>query len=83
MGSALPAVTGAPAHSDAGAVVAVLVYKAVNKAAPSKGGPRLATLVIRGPSDAADEGDVTKGHLKKPLQRRPTVLAGRWPIQLW
>ena len=51
---------------DASAVVTILVYKAVNKAAPSKGGPRLATLVIRGPSDAADEGDVTKGHSKAP-----------------
>ena len=42
------------------------LYKAVNKAAPSKGGPRLATLVIRRPSDAADEGDVTMGHSKAP-----------------
>ena len=48
------------------AVVTILVYKAVNKANSSKGGPRLAILVIRGPSDAADAGGVTKGLSKAP-----------------
>ena len=56
-------VTGTPARGDASAVIDILVYKAVNKAASSKGGPRLAISVIKRPSDAADEGDVTVGHL--------------------
>ena len=47
---ALCRVTGVPAHGDASAVVAILVYEAVNKAAPSKGVARVATLVIRRPS---------------------------------
>ena len=55
-----------PKRDDASAVVAISVYKAVNKAAPSKGGSRLATLVIRRPSDPADKGDVTTGHSKAP-----------------
>ena len=59
-------VSDAPKRADASAVVAVSVYKAVNKAAPSKGGPRLATLVIRGASAAADGEDVTAGHSKAP-----------------
>ena len=55
------------------AVVAFLVYKAVNKANSGKGGPRLAILMIRGPFDAADAGGVTKGLFKAPaaLPHRP------------
>ena len=64
-------VTGTPARNDASTVVAILLYKVFNKAAPSKGGPRLATLVIRRPSDAADEGDVTVGHSKAPAATGP------------
>ena len=45
-------VTGARARGDASAVGAILVYKAVNKAAPSKGVARVATLVLRRPSAA-------------------------------
>ena len=71
-------VTDAPKRDDDSVVVAILVYKAVNKAAPRKGGPRLATLVIRRSSAAADEDNVTVGVTPELLQRRPTVLAGRW-----
>ena len=52
---------------DVNVVVAVFLYKAVNKAAPSKASPRIATLLIRRPSGAADEGDVTMGHAKAPV----------------
>ena len=64
-------VTDAPKRDDDSVVIAILVYKAVNKAAPSKGGPRLATLVIRRPSDAADEGDVTVGHILSSCSAGP------------
>ena len=70
-------VTGAPACGDDSAVVAILVYKAVNKAAPRKGGPRLATLVIRRPSDAADEGDVTVGVTPSRCSASPP---SGWPV---
>ena len=50
---------------------AILVYKGVNKAAPSKGGPRRATLVIRRPSAAADEGDVTMGRIPSSCSAGP------------
>ena len=76
-------VTDAPKRDDDSVVVAILVYKAVNKAAPSKGGPRLATLVIRRPFAAADEDDVTVGVTPELLQRRSTVLARWWLFQLW
>ena len=56
-----------PKRDDASDVVVVSVYKAVNKAAPSKGSSRIATLVIRRPSGADDEGDVTMGHAKDPV----------------
>ena len=71
-------VTGAATQDDASAVVVVLVYKAVNKAAPSKGVARVATLVLRRPSAAPLQGRRHRGAHSKPLQRRPTVLAGRW-----
>ena len=45
-------VTTALARGDSSATVVVLMYKGVNKAAPSKGAPRIATLVIREPSAA-------------------------------
>ena len=64
-------VTDTPKRGDASAVVAVSVYKAVNKAAPSKGGPRIATFVIRRPSGSANEGDVTVGHAKAPVAPVP------------
>ena len=43
-------VTDAPKRDDDSVVVAILVYKAVNEAAPSKGVARITTLVIRRPS---------------------------------
>ena len=61
---------------DDSVAVAVSVYKAVNKAAPSKGAPRLATLVIRGPSAAADEGDVTVGRTTSRCSACPPSLDG-------
>ena len=72
-------VSDAPKRDDASAPVAVLVYKAVNKAAPSKGTARLATLVLRGASAADDEGNVIVGPVP-PLQRQPTVPVGRCPF---
>ena len=64
-------VTDAPKCGDDSVVVAILVYKAVNKAAPSKGAPRLATLVLRGASAAADEDDVTVGSLQSSCSAGP------------
>ena len=69
-------VSDAPKRDDDSTVVAILVYKAVNKAAPCRGGPRRATLVIRGPSDAADVGAVTKGLSKAPAALPPPSWLG-------
>ena len=49
-------VTTVPARGDGSAAVAVLMYKGVNKTAPSKGAPRIATLVIREPSAVTLQG---------------------------
>ena len=46
----LCAVVGAATHDDASAVIAILVYKAVNKAAPSKRAANIAVSVLRRPS---------------------------------
>ena len=60
--------------------VAILVYKAVNKEAPSKEEGRVATLVIRRPSATPRQERRHRGAHSEPLLRRPTVLAGRWPF---
>ena len=71
-------VTGAATRGDDSAAVAILMYKAVNKAAPSKGAARIAALVIRRPSAAPLQGRRHRGAHHEPQQRQPTVLAGRW-----
>ena len=48
--------TGAAAPDDASTVVAILVYKAVNKAALSKGAARIAVSALRRPSAAPLQG---------------------------
>ena len=56
------------ARGDARAAVAVLVYKAVNKAAPSKGGSQLRHFRDK---EATCTADVTVGCPHGPLQRQP------------
>ena len=63
---------GAPAPGDGSAVIAILVYKAVNKAAPSKGVARVATLVIRRPSATPLQGRRHRG--AHSMQRSPLVV---------
>ena len=74
---------GRASTGDASAVVAVSVYKAVNKVAPSEGAVGIAISVLRGQSAAPLQGRCHRGAHHEPLQRQSTVLAGRWPFQLW
>ena len=69
--------TRASARSDGNVAVAILMYKAVNKAAPSKGAPRIATLVIRGPSAATLQGRRHRG--SPPTSAAPAHRPG-WPV---
>ena len=80
---ALRRVMGAPTRGDDSAAVATLVYKAVNKTAPSKGAARIAISVIRRPSAAALQGRHHRGAHPEPQRRQPIVLAGWWLFQLW
>ena len=73
--------TGAPAGGDASAVVAILMYKAVNKAAPSKGATRVATLVIKRPSATPLQGRRQRGTHSEPLQRRPPGTKRECPMR--
>ena len=68
-------VMGAPARGDDSVVVASLMYKAVNKTAPSKGATRLAILVIRRPSDAGLQGRRHRGAHPEPQQRQRQMVS--------
>ena len=72
--------TGRASRSDASAVVAISVYKAVNKAAPSKGAAGVAISVLRRQPATTPHGRRHRGAHHEPLSRQPTVLAGRWPF---
>ena len=80
---ALCRVTGALTRGDASVTVAIFMYKAVNKATPSKEAARISALVIRRPPVSTLQGQRHRGAHHEPLQRQPTVLAGRWLFQLW
>ena len=77
MGSAPSAEPLAPKRDDDSVVVAILVYKAVNKAAPSQGAARITTLVLRRPSAAPLRGRRHRGAHHEPPQRQRAILDGR------